>query len=195
MTAIDNSELVAPFLDETYDNDTFWYTELLDRSKNGSSRFKILRSFEHNDRAQLLEQMPTIRQLCDRNNARAYIRLSPRSRKQVAKHMLTQVVEQVLEEHYDALYHAYNSSKGKSCIHERKLWLFDVDGIGHATLADRLRELGRIRAIIPSRNGYHIITSGFDLRELGGPIAMAVLGHEVLHRDNPTNLYIPEGAV
>ncbi|MEY4507976.1 MAG: hypothetical protein RLZZ450_98 [Pseudomonadota bacterium] len=71
MTAIDNRDIVRRFIDADEDGDTFWYTELLDLTTNGSSRFKMLRSFEHNNRAEFDEQCDTIALLCERNNVRA----------------------------------------------------------------------------------------------------------------------------
>ncbi len=189
---VDNHEVVASFIDEKYDGDTFWYTELLDRKTNGASRFKMLRSFEHNDRAQFMEQWPTIKDLCDKNGVRAYTRLSPRSRATVGKAMLLKVTQQVLDGHYDALYHAYNSAKGATNVHGRKLWLFDVDEPGEEAdrLFAQLKEMGVARGKIPSRAGYHIITVGFDIR----PLPKDWSKWMSLHKDNPTNLYIPVGA-
>jgi len=69
---IDNSEILAPLIDLLPDGDTFWYTELLDRSiTKGENRFRVLRSFEHISRAQFMDQLPTIRRLCERNFVRA----------------------------------------------------------------------------------------------------------------------------
>lgn len=194
---IDNRELVAQYIDVDYDGDTFWYTELLDRTNNGSSRFKMLRSFEHQDRATFLEQCDTIAQLCERNNVRAYTRLTPRSRKAVAGRLLTQVTQQYIDGHYDALWHAYGSACGKSSIHARKLWLFDIDKpvrIGDLSiqynLIAALQSFPEYRGAIPSRNGQHLITTGFDPRRLPADWERGAS----LHKDNPTNLYIPKDA-
>lgn len=191
---IDNREVIASFIDETYDGDTFWYTELLDRTTNGSSRFKMLRSFEHIDRATFLSQCDTIAQLCENNNVRAYTRLSPRSRKTVAGHLLTQITSQYIDGHYDAFWHAYGSACGKTSIHGRKLWLIDIDAVDgvypwqeHSRIKFQLEMTKNFRAWIPSRNGGHLICNAMDPRQL-------TLGSAQIHKDNPTNLYIPEGA-
>lgn len=192
MTAIDNRDIVRRFIDADEDGDTFWYTELLDRTTNGSSRFKMLRSFEHNNRTEFDKQCDTIALLCERNNVRAYTRLTPRSRKQVAKQVLTHVVQRVLDEHYDALWHVYGSACGKTPLHGRKMWLWDVDEpTGRSEdLCLKMSELGVFRARIPSRQGYHIITPGFDVRKLSEFDITGIF----LHKDNPTNLYIPDAA-
>jgi hypothetical protein len=194
VTSVDNREAVSLFIDMIGDGDTFWYTELLDRTTNGSSRFKMLRSFEHNDRGEFLNQCDTIAKLCEQNNVRAYTRLSPRSRKQVAHHMLRTVTDQVLEGHYDALWHMYGSACGKTSIHGRKVWLIDIDRDEDGTLPKaytvcrrNLEQTGNFLAWIPSKNGGHLICRPHDPRLL-------VLDGAQLHKDNSTNLYIPGAA-
>jgi hypothetical protein len=194
MASVDNREAVSLFIDERYDGDTFWYTELLDRTTNGSSRFKMLRSFEHNDRAEFLSQCDTIAELCERNGVRAYTRLSPRSRKQVAHHLLRAITDQVLDGHYDALWHMYGSACGKTSIHGRKVWLVDIDREEDGTLPKEYKDIRfqleftkNFLAWIPSKNGGHLICKPHDPRQL-------TLGRAALHKNNPTNLYIPESA-
>ncbi len=153
----------------------------------------MLRTFEHNDREQFDEQMDTIALLCERNNVRAYTRLSPRSRRQVGFQVLKQVVQSITDGHFDALWHVYGSACGSCCIHDRKLWLWDVDEPSDEAedLCVFLSQMGKFRARIPSRKGYHIITPGFDVRDLQDRLRALNIS---IHKDNPTNLYIPESA-
>jgi hypothetical protein len=197
MAAIDNSELVADFIDEDADGDTFWYTELYDRSLKGSSRFKLLRTFEHNSKAHFLERLPTIKTLCDQTGTRAYTRLAPRSRKKVAHELVAHLFKTVvMDKVYGQSGRAYASVCGKHPIHDRKLWLFDCDnsdGNGDpeaALLAQRLEGLLRERAAfvgkVPTKNGLHLVCKPHH-------VSYSHVGVE-LHKDNPTNLYIPDGA-
>jgi hypothetical protein len=79
-----------------------------------------------------------------------------------------------------------------------KLWLWDVDEINEAsnTLGHRLQAEEVLVATIPSKKGLHYITRPFDVRVLGWaiPIDGRILSNVQLHKDNPTNLYIPDGA-
>lgn len=72
-----------------------------------------------------------------------------------------------------------------------KYWLFDVDDKEHPALGD-LREAlatrGVLRGEIPSKKGVHLIAEPFDTRGIVVPADIAI------HKDNPTNLYIPDGA-
>lgn len=196
MTMVDNTELVAQYIDDRDDGDTFWYTELLDRNIGGSSRFKMLRTFEHNSRLHFLQRIDTIRLLCEKTGTRAYTRLSPRSRKKVGHELIAHLFKTVvMDKVYDQSGRAYASTCGKHPIHDRKLWLFDVDmvpgfeastAIEMAMLENSLSEHDAYVGKIPTKSGWHLIARPHhvDYNHVGIQ----------LHKDNPTVLYIPAGA-
>ncbi len=194
---INNADIVRRYIDAGGTDDLFWYTELLDRNGNGSARFKMLRTFEHISREQFDEQMPTIIDLCEKNGVRAYTRLSPRSRKRVAAEMLKRVTQEFIDGHYALMGRIYASVVGTTHVRNRQLWLFDVDEpLVHATRLghhmQRMAACGALVGTVPSRKGYHIMAHPFDINRVLGcedwKVAMS------LHKDNPTNLYIPESA-
>lgn len=173
------------------DEDTFCYTELLDRSKatGGNNRVRMLRSFHHRSRAEFLATWPTIKQLCDQTGVRAYTRLSPRSYAKVGKLATTLMVEAALVGHYKDMAHIYARACGRVSP-SRKLWLLDVDNLD--TWADYHNSddcFFETLAVIPSRKGVHVITKPFDIKAFMGRLP----GDVSLHKDNPTNLYIPAG--
>lgn len=189
--AVDNTDLIAPFIDEQEDGDTFWYTEILDRTRSsaGSNHRRTLRMFHHTCRGHLLVMMPLIRTLCDATGARACIRLSPRSRKAVGKMMLVLAAEMASGETWASAPYLYARACGRTCIHGRKLWLYDVDE-GQDSDDFLLNYLARkiwLRCVIPSRTGRHYIVTPHDPN--GDPKVDIQL-----HKDNPTNLYIPANA-
>jgi len=52
---------------------------------------------------------------------------------------------------------------------------------------ERIKPIGnKLIDIIPSKNGYHVITSPFDVSEFSKSFP-----NIDIHKDNPTNLYIP----
>jgi hypothetical protein len=189
---VDNSEAIAVLLGSEQDEDVFWYTELLDRSKNtgGNNRYRILRAFRHHSGEQLLEQMPAIRKLCDLTGVRAYTRLSARSYKAVGAYLVRRTVESALDGHWKSMANLYASACGLTSIHDKKLWLYDVDEVTEETetLGRHLGVTGTLVAELPSRKGLHYIARPHDTR--GEPRPHAVQ----LHKDNPTNLYIPAEA-
>jgi hypothetical protein len=195
---VDNSALVAPFAPERDDGDSFIYTELLDRSKRkGNNGFRVLRTFFHRSREEFAEQWPVIRQLCDVNNVRACTRLAPRSFKRVGCEFTKLVVEASLTGNWAGMKTLYARACGIAA--SGRIWLFDFDAVD--SMSDALRSVltvaGKVRAVIPSRRAYHLITEPFApamLNLSGWPKDGRVLPKVQLHKDNPTNLYIPEGA-
>jgi hypothetical protein len=190
--SVDNRQLIAPFVPEVFDGDTFLYTEILDRRKrSGNNRGRRLREFIHRDRAGFLEQAPRIIEMCDFFQARAYTRLSPRSFRLVGMAYVKTIVEQALTGNWQGMRHAYAKALGTTPPLER-MWLFDCD------TPEQLQAVydwvpGNVQvATIPSRKGHHVITRPFDASGACGD-ALRFVGVQ-LHKDNPTNLYIPDEA-
>ena len=194
--AIDNCELVAWYVPEEFDGDTFVYTELLNRQrKSGNNKGRLVRTFYHRSREEFDQQLPDIRALCDYTGARAYTRLSTRSFKKVGQKYAAHVLEQAFAENWEGIRHGYSHACGVSAPLV-KYWQFDVDDpaqlplaeLAIDALAERRGEQTPRQHTIPSLKGYHIITRPFDPRGLTVPNGVE------LKRDANTNLYIPAGA-
>lgn len=199
---LDNSEIIAAFCPPHDDGDTFIYTEMLDRGKKkGNNGHRLLKTFYHRSVDEFWEQVPVIKKLCDLTNIRACTRLAPKSYERVGVTYTKMVVEAALTKNWAGMKSLYNRACGTTSS-ERKLWLFDVDIINERTakFGDKLKEACKLQATIPSKKGLHYITKPFDIRlielyyeELGINTSPGV--EEIsLHKDNPTNLYIPNGA-
>lgn len=186
---VDNHEKIMAFFPEIDDGDTFFYTELLDRSKRaGSNRMRMLKTFFHRSQSEFLLQWDTIRGLCDATNCRAYTRLSPRSYKMVGKVFAERILALALNEQWQDMRFAYASACG-TVTSARKLWLLDVDAPSLSPFQSLERELLQrdvLVTILRSRTGFHIIVKphcvDYDLMGI------------TLSRDALTNLYIPDGA-
>lgn len=193
---LDNSALVAPFCPAQPDGDTFIYTEMLDRGKRkGNNGHRLVKTFYHRSVEEFWSQWPTIKELCDLAKVRACTRLAQRSYAKVGREFTRMVVEASLSDNWAGMKSLYNRACG-TVSPNQKLWLFDVDRIDEDTerLARRAAELGVLRARIPSKKGEHLITIPFDSREWTGNHGWSAFGEVTLHHDNPTNLYIPDGA-
>jgi hypothetical protein len=193
---LDNSDLIAPFCPATDDGDTFIYTEMLDRGKRkGNNGHRLVKTFYHRSVDEFRSQWPTIKQLCDLAQVRACTRLAPRSYAKVGALFTRMVVEASLTANWAGMKSLYNRACG-IVGPIRKLWLFDVDRIDDGTerLARMMMDAGVLRARIPSKKGEHLITIPFDSRAWCGNHGWLAFGEVALHHDNPTNLYIPDGA-
>lgn len=182
--AIDNFELVKHYVPEVFDGDTFYYTEILDRSKKaGNNKGRRLRTFYHRDRAEFLAQKEQIIEMCEYFKARAYFRPSSRSFKRVGQEFAKHLLDQAFSENWEGMRHGYSSVCGKTRL--GKVWLFDFDEFGITPLSTFL--MGKQDGLcVPSKKGYHILCKPFDRR-----LAMAYNEDVSIHTDNPTNLYIP----
>lgn len=194
---IDNSRLVVEFVPEEDDTDTFLRTEIVDRSKERpefSARYK--RAFYHRSKAEFLAQLPEIRAACEVGNCRAWTRLAPRSFTTVGHEFARLVTEATVSREWRSMRRLYDSACGKVGPVAR-IWLLDVDRITPTTdgLATRLSFAGLLRARIPSRKGEHLIVTPHDPRRFApSSIGWREFGEVEFHKDNPTNLFIPDGA-
>lgn len=189
MSPVDNFDLIAQFIPEEFDGDTFFYSELLDRTKrSGNNKGRIVKTFFYRTREDLYRTKEQLVALCNLTGARAYIRLGPRSFKKVGMKYVLHVVEQSLTENWQGMRHGYNHACGTTGPN-KKYWIFDCDQSW-----DELKYDPRIVAVmsrpeyvctIPSKKGFHLITTGFDIRQV------PEMKDINIHKDNPTNLYIP----
>jgi hypothetical protein len=190
MSSVDNSKLIAEFCPDGDDGDTFVYTEMLDRSnRRGNNGNRLVKSFFHRSKDEFWKQWPTIKELCDMTQTRAYTRLAPRSFKKVGKEFLVLVAEAAAQENWNHMKALYNSACGRTGP-IKKLWLFDVDDPDDDSrvFGTWLQAAGHLVGTIPSKSGLHYISNPFDPRLVAMPSNIS------LHKDNPTNLYIPEEA-
>lgn len=195
---LDNSTLIAPFVPDTDDGDTFIYTEMLDRGqKKGNNGNRLVKTFYHRSKEEFWEQLPTIKQLCDMTKTRACTRLAPKSYQKVGKRLGVMTMEAIVAENWAGMKSLYNRACGITPPNE-KLWLFDVDVVQQNTLefGKRAKEAGHWVATIPSKKGLHYIAKPFDTRIIDEWMRDLLLtASEIsLHKDNPTNLYIPDEA-
>jgi hypothetical protein len=193
---LDNSTLVAQFVPKVEDGDTFIYTEMLDRGKKkGNNGQRLLKTFYHRSQGEFWEQWPTMQKLADMAQVRLCTRLAPKSYKKVGKEFVRLVVETGLTENWAGMKSLYNRACGISSPIQ-KLWLFDVDypDFESEAFGCYLDDKRLLMESIPSKKGVHYISKPFNLLEWD-PLEGGKLPANIsLHKDNPTNLYIPDGA-
>lgn len=189
--SLDNSALVAPFCPAQADGDTFIYTEMLDRGKRkGNNGHRLVKTFYHRSVEEFWDQWPTIQKLCDMSKVRACTRLAPRSYAKVGREFTRMVVEASLTANWAGMKSLYNRACG-IVSPNTKLWLFDIDEVNEFSerLRGQLETDGHLVAVIPSKKGQHFITRPHRAYEHSQSVNAVTI-----HRDNPTNLYIPDGA-
>lgn len=135
---------------------------------------------------------------CETYDARAYLWVNRRNDEKIALQMLRVLAENIANKTYKTR-RIYNSICGKYCSEPDKKWIIDIDNEVYgqcdksAMIIIRAKIIGlvnmlpphgdKIKAITKTPNGYHLITSPFDLKKFREDCSADV------HKDNGTILY------
>jgi hypothetical protein len=198
---LDNSVLIRELLDFS-NPDSFYFLQILKRRKDNPDLDRdcivlgdyYIHSLENFDRL-VKDLLP----FCEKENARAYIRLNRRDTKKLAFQVLKRVADYISSGNYKAVKSAYASCAGEFFSDEDKKWIVDVDwkdwsdraevDVKLLPLLEELQEeTGReaFTKAIPTKNGVHIITRPFDVSEFREKYP-----NVDVHKDNPTILFSP----
>lgn len=192
---VDNINLVLPLL-SFESSDEFYYLQILQRKKENpdlGSNSRVIKNYYITSKEYLIERYDEIKKLCEVFNARASIRLNKRSFEKVGFKTMVNVANTMSNREYSFLKNSYDRACGLGHNDPNKKWILDLDGIKKVSplmmeFIDNIIEPtgSKCYGIIPSKSGVHLITKPFNLLEFSKKYP------EVdVHKDNPTNLYIP----
>jgi hypothetical protein len=193
---INNIELIKPLLN--FDNEGDFYMlyifkrkkdQTTDKSNHQSVRTVksyCIESVEH-----LEKRYDEITQLCEMFKARAYIHIQKQSHKDVSLNMITEIVNRIQSGQTNQK-NVFDSVVGQIKTQEKR-WIVDVDETCFTSVLkvdkflNTLRPEGnKVEALIPTKNGYHLITKRFDV------IAFKEKYPNLdIQKKNPTLLYYP----
>jgi hypothetical protein len=193
---VDNLKLILPFL-KFESADDFYYLQVLQRKKENpqiGSNSRVIKNYYINSEEYLINHYDEIKKLCEVFNARASIRLNKRSYEEVGFKTMVNVANTMSNREYQFLKASYDRACGLGHNDDEKKWILDIDGIMNYNEIFRMEEIiekaepphKKIIVYIPSKSGLHLITKPFDLREFTSHYPEIEV-----HKDNPTNLYIP----
>lgn len=139
-----------------------------------------------------------IKKLCEFFQARAYINLSPKSIKRTAALQMKYLAQRMYEGDYKKIWKAWNTC-AREIKGEKPRWVVDVDGPTDGEISEFIEYQcepiiktfdGKIKSkiieYIPTKSGYHIITTPFNLQQFKEKYPDIDV-----HKNNPTILYIP----
>ena len=190
---INNINLILPLL-KFESKDDFYYLQILQRKKENpeiGSNSRVIKNYYITSEEYLLARYDEIIKLCEVFNARAMIRLNKRSFEKVGFKCMTNLANTMMNREYQFLKASYDRACGLGHNDKNKTWILDIDFKPSEFNLQSMREqtysyepIGdKIISIIPSKAGVHIICKPCDLRNFNQTIE--------IHKDNPTNLYIP----
>ena len=218
---VDNFDIIRRLL-KFDDKDDFYFLQIIQRKKDGNQvpsanngyrtiKTYYIRSIEDFDR-----RKAAIIQLCEQNNARAYINLNVRNAKEVALTAAKAYIDLVREDRCEQGHRVYDHACGVTPkMGVKKKWIVDIDNLTKGqvdTICEKICKcrsaypmenpdpatFDNIIAEIPTAHGVHIITHGFDVgrfREILEQTTSITLTKEqikeivTVKKDNPTLLY------
>lgn len=209
---IDNFDLIEGLISKIFDKNTpiydssidmqdvYYHLQIIKRSKDtGEGASSVcLKAYQIDLHHPISKYKDDIINLCERFKARAYINVSPKSKKATAIQMLNNLANCFRQNDYQYLNRIWNSAAGQVGALVR-YWVVDCDFSTDFTTEDvaevakfidtQCQPLDREKCVtaIPTRNGIHLITTPFDLR------AFRESYPDIdVHKNNPTVLYIPK---
>ncbi|WP_415989744.1 hypothetical protein [Intestinibacter bartlettii] len=196
---IDNFNAVAPWFDNLSDQGDFFFVQVMQRNKEknnvGSSGY-VIKDYHFFDKETFLSKKEEITTLCKAFNARAYFWINPRNCKEVQYEIIREALE-AIELGTHKLFKCVSRALGrKRCNKYKSKWILDFDTKDWSLInkyLDLVRKcrpnVNKILYYVPTVNGIHVITLGFDLEQFKQELAIAKLDNIDIHKDNPTILY------
>lgn len=174
----------------------FYYVQVIQRKKDGHPKSeRIVKNFYIYNKEDFLKKKDHIIDLCTRHNARAYFWINPRNSRKIALECIKSYSDLVAQGDCTKGYKVWDKKCGAHpAPGYDKRWIVDIDSkddeyrLTICKLIEQCRG-GKVFDFIPTSQGYHIITSGFDLHHFKQLLKINRLEDIDVHKDNPTLLY------
>ena len=195
---IDNIELIKPLLNFSEPGD-FYMLYIFIRKKDqpegerdNHQSVRTIKTYCIDSIEHLEKRYDEIIQLCEMFKARAYIHIQKQNHRDVSLDMLALLAERIKNgvQNQKGL---FDSVVGQIKTQEKR-WIVDIDTKDFDTLFEVskflivLQPVGdKVEAVIPTKNGVHLITRKFDVRKFQEKFP------EIdIQKKNPTLLYYPD---
>jgi hypothetical protein len=144
----------------------------------------------------LMRRYDEIKQLCEMFKARAYIHVAKQNHRDVSLNMMVELATKIQNGSHNQK-GLFDSVVGQIKTQEKR-WIVDIDTKDEITIHRAVHIINDIRpdgdkiiSCIPTKNGFHLITSRFDV--LAFQKRMSEFGEVPdIQKKNPTLLYLPE---
>lgn len=195
---IDNFDIIHGLL-EFKDEDTFYDLQIIRRGKDHPDLPSANRTIKSYYICKL-ESLPAIKEevikLCELFGARAYINLAPKSLRKVTLLQMQCLAKRLYDDDIKKVWKTWGSCAG-TVKSDNPAWVVDLDDCNvHekpqilCEVKDYINSLephgDKIKAVIPTKSGLHLITSPFRL-----DMFKERFQNIDVHKNNPTVLYIP----
>lgn len=178
-------------------DDDYYFVQILIRAKDDKSlgsNNKLIKTYTIKSKEHLDKYEVEIKNICNSFKARAYVHLTKRSFKKVALLMMKELCDRITNDQCPEIVKVFNSASGNYNDSKTKTWVVDIDEKDNMRFVnDVVRYIdnecapigNKFITIIPTPNGYHIITKPFNVDQF----KMQYPTIDV-HKNNPTILYV-----
>jgi len=194
---INNIELIIPLLNFDKEGD-FYMLYVFKRKKDqpegekdNHQSVRTIKSYCITSIEYLEKRYDEIIQLCEMFKARAYIHIQKQNHKDVGMNMITEIVTRIQSGQINQK-NVFDSVVGQIKTTEKR-WIVDIDDTCFSSILkidgfiNTLRPEGnKVETLIPTKNGYHLITKRFDVMEFKKKYP-----NIDIQKKNPTLLYYP----
>ena len=199
---LDNIELIRPLLSYSKPGD-FYMLYVFKRKKDQPEgerdnhqsvrtiKTYCIESLEHLDR-----RYGEIKQLCEMFKARAYIHVQKQNHFDVSLNMMVELATKIQNGSHNQK-GLFDSVVGQIKTQEKR-WIVDMDTKDEVAIHRAAHIINEVKPVgdkiincIPTKNGFHLITSRFDVMEFSK--RMSEYGEVPdIQKKNPTLLYLPD---
>lgn len=201
---IDNIDLIKPLLTFEKEGD-FYMLYVFKRKKDqeagqkdNNQSVRTIKTYCIDSLDYLDKRYEEVKGLCELFQARAYIHVQRQNHRDVGLDMMIELASR-LKDGASRQHNLFDSVVGQLKVLEKR-WVVDIDFFNKGydqtirTLinkCDPVDETNKIIAEIPTKNGYHLITSPFNLRKFQGDHPKEYPFPDI-QKKNPTVLYYPD---
>ena len=201
---IDNIELIKPLLNFSEEGDFYQLYVLLRKKdqttdKANHQSVRTIKSYCITSIEYLDKRYEEIKMLCEVFKARAYIHVCKQNHRDVGMNMITEIVTRIQSGQINQK-NVFDSVVGQLKTQEKR-WIIDIDSHSISeknrviNIIERVRPTdkgSKIEAVIPTKNGIHLITKRFDVKDFTDQMIERP-GKELpdIQKKNPTLLYYP----
>ena len=200
---IDNIELIKPLLNFENEGD-FYMLYILKRKKDqpegekdNHQSVRTIKTYCVESIEYLEKRYDEIKQLCEVFNARAYVHVQKQNHFDVSLDMMVELAQRI-KNGVHKQQGLFDSVVGQIKTQEKR-WIVDIDTKDETKVENIVKILNRvhpqdvgekIEKIIPTKNGYHLITKKFNVMEFQHVVSVLGIVPDI-QKKNPTLLFLP----
>jgi len=194
---IDNLDLIKPLLSFSEPGD-FYMLYVFKRKKDQSEgerdnhqSVRTIKSYCVDSIEYLEKRYDEIKQLCEMFKARAYIHVQKQNHRDVSLNMMVALAQRIQDGNHNQK-GLFDSVVGQLKTYEKR-WIVDIDVSDYHAVYEVTKFIStlkpegpKVESVIPTKNGYHLITGKFDVKTFSEKFPDIDIA-----KKNPTLLYLP----